>query len=303
MSSFESNKNAKAGAYTAIIVGILALLFFIVSWTTPPAKEVNQDEGLEVNLGNSETGLGEIQPLLPDPPAAEEEVQTTPPPPSKTVVAEKEIETNDKDKDAPEVVSIKSKAKVILPPTKAKENLPPTNKPITPPKPTPPIESKPVETPPASPKPKSLYTGPKSDGKGGNNADSYQPSNGQGVTSGKGDQGKPNGNPNSDSYTGNGGNGNGGIAQITGALKGRKIIKQPSFEDDFNENAKIAIDITVDKSGNVINANFQQLGSTTANSAMKAIALKKARQLKFIVNETRASNQIGTVTFVFKIKN
>ncbi len=294
MPSFESKKNAIAAGYTLIVLGMLALLFFIVSWTTAPPKEVKQEEGLEVNLGNSETGLGEIQPLLPDPPAADQVVEPTPPPPSKIVVAEKEIETNDKDKEAPAVVTIKSKAKVILPPT---------SNPVTPPNPTPTIEPRPIETPPSPPKPKILYTGPKNDSKGGNNADTYQQSNGQGISSGKGDQGKPNGNPNSDSYTGNGGNGNGGIASVTGALKGRKIIKQPSFEDDFNENAKIAVDITVDKSGNVINANFQQLGSTTANSAMKAIALKKARQLKFIVNENGASNEIGTVTFVFKIKN
>ena len=292
MSSFESKKNARAAAYTTLCVGILALLFFIVSWTTPPAKEVNQDEGLEVNLGDSETGIGEIQPLLPDPPALAVEEKSTPPQPSKTVVAEKEIETNDNDKEAPAIISIKPKAKI--PPS-------PITTPIQQPVASPVVEAKPIETPPA-PKPKILYKGATNNGKGGNNADSYQPSNGQGVTSGKGDQGKPNGDPNSDSYTGNGGNGNGGIS-VTGPLRGRKINKYPSFEDDFNENAKIAIDITVDNRGNVITTNFQQKGSTTANSVMKSIALQKARQLKFSANETGSSEQIGTVTFVFRIKN
>ncbi len=292
MPSFESKKNAQAAAYTTLIVGILAVLFFIVSWTTPPPNKVTQDEGLEVNLGNNETGLGEIQPLLPDPPAITEEVITSPPQPTKTVNAEKEIETNDNDKEAPAIVSIKPKAttsSIIKPIQK------PTQSPI--------IDVKTIETPPEpAPKPKILYKGATNNGKGGNNADSYQPSTGQGITNGKGDQGKINGDPNSDSYTGNGGNGNGGIS-VTGPLRGRKINRYPSFEDDFNENAKIAIDITVDSQGNVISTNFQQKGSTTANSVMKGIALQKARQLKFSANETGSSEQIGTVTFVFRIKN
>ncbi len=57
---------------------------------------------------------------------------------------------------------------------------------------------------PTPPKPKAVYAGGKSSGASGNNADSYNKSTNQGVAGGKGDQGKPNGNPNSDSYTGNG---------------------------------------------------------------------------------------------------
>src|SRR5947199_362365 len=67
-----------------------------------------------------------------------------------------------------------------------------------------------VNTPPKVVKPKAVYAGGKNPNNGGNNADSYNNIRNQGIAGGNGDQGKPNGNPNSDSYTGNGGTGNGG---------------------------------------------------------------------------------------------
>ena len=99
-----------------------------------------------------------------------------------------------------------------------------------------------------------------------------------------------------------GGNGNGGVT-ISRGLQGRKINRFPSFEDDFQENAKVAVDITVDAKGKVINATFQQKGSTTANSFIKNIALKKARQLQFNVDEQDLQDQIGTIIFNFRIRN
>ena len=40
----------------------------------------------------------------------------------------------------------------------------------------------------------------------------------------------------------------------------------PSFEDDFNENAKVAVDITVDAGGNVTSASVNPRGTTTTNA-------------------------------------
>jgi hypothetical protein len=55
MTSFERHKNTTAGAYTLIVLGLMALLFFVVSWTPPVPKEIKEDEGIEVNFGDSET--------------------------------------------------------------------------------------------------------------------------------------------------------------------------------------------------------------------------------------------------------
>ena len=75
----------------------------MISWTTPLPEIPTEEEGIEVNLGNH-IRSGEIQPLIPEPPAAAEEEVNTPP---KTQQAEpeeaKEVETNNNDKEAPDV--------------------------------------------------------------------------------------------------------------------------------------------------------------------------------------------------------
>ena len=119
------------------------------------------------------------------------------------------------------------------------------------------------------------------------------------IAGGTGDQGKPGGDPDSKNYTGNGGRGNSGVA-ITRGLQGRKFVKLPSFQDEFNENAKVAIDITVDGAGNVVSAVYQPRGSTTADAGYKAIAIRKALQIK--LNNTGAEST-GTIVFNFRLNN
>ncbi|MBL0884361.1 MAG: energy transducer TonB, partial [Chitinophagaceae bacterium] len=121
----------------------------------------------------------------------------------------------------------------------------------------------------------------------------------------KGDQGNPNGNPNSYSYKGNAASGNGGAGgtggvSIRSGLTGRSFRNIPSFEDDFNENAKVAVDVTVDKSGNVTMAVVNPRGTTTTNQNIRNIALRKARSLK--MNAGNADEQTGTLVFDFKLK-
>lgn len=298
MSTFNQQKNLKAGVYTALLLGSLLALCFIISWAPPVAPPVQEEEGMEVNLGDGETGIGDMQPLLPGDPTLEAEaIQTPPAQPIKSSAVEKEVETNDNDKEAPPAV--------VNPPKenpKPKAELKPA--PVVP-KPTPKQkdEAKPVEAPPA-PKPKAIYKSPNANanGTGGNNADSYQASKGQGIAGGTGDQGQLNGNPNSDSYTGNSGSGGGSGLTISRGLQGRKITRFPSFEDDFSENAKVAVDIKVDLNGNVISATIQPRGTTTGNASMKAIALRKARQLRFNTDEEGAAEQLGTIGFSFRIK-
>ena len=118
------------------------------------------------------------------------------------------------------------------------------------------------------------------------------------MAGGSGDQGRPGGNPNSDNYSGPGGRGNSGVS-ISRGLQGRRITGMPSFEDDFNENAKVAVDIKVDGNGKVISATYQPRGSTTSDASMKSIAIRKAMQVKFNSGEESA----GTIVFNFKLKN
>ena len=156
------------------------------------------------------------------------------------------------------------------------------------------MRAKPVINPtPAPPKPKAVYAGGKNAANSGNNADSYNNSRNQGIAGGKGDQGKPNGNPNSDSYTGNGGTGSGGIS-ITNGLQGRRISSAARFEDQYKYGGKVSVDITVDENGTVTSAHVKP-GSPFPD--LNAIAERRARQLKF---NKGSVPQTGTIQILFQ---
>jgi len=259
---FEKEKNMQAGAITAAICLLLFLILFYLQWTLPQTPAPVLGEGIEVNLGNSETGLGDIAPTIPSSPSVTEEEIKTAPATSNPAPAVKNITA---DENGEEAISNTEKKAVKLEP-KNNELVKPTKKPTINP-----IAAKPVE-----PKPKALFKGGTSTSTSGNNADSYNGIKNQGIAGGKGDQGNPNGNPNSDSYKGNASSGNAGNGvTIKAGLDGRRITKLPTFEDEFNENAKVAIDITVDQTGNVIAAAVNPKGTTTTNQSIRNIALKK----------------------------
>ena len=272
-----------------LICGTLISMLLLVSWNLPFNPPTPVEEGLEVNLGNSDQGLGSNQPFLPNNPSKQDQEKYTPP---KTVAAAKEalkdVETDDKNpEDAPAV-----KQPPVTKPQATK--IPDKDLTVKTPRKT----VQPAVNPtPAPPKPKAVFHGVNGDGTGGNDADHFKPGGNQGIAGGKGDQGAPGGDPNSTNYKG-GGHGN-GIA-IAGGLQGRKIRSTPSFTDEFNENAKVAVDIHVDASGNVISAEYQARGSTTADANLKAIAIQKAHQVKF---NSGSDESVGTLIFNFKLKN
>lgn len=288
--AFETQKNIKAGGYTAGVLLALLLILFFVRWSLPTVPPPPLDEGIEVNLGNSDQGLGEDQPMSPESPAPAEQPRYSPPKAAVAAAeAQKDVETDDTEEDAP----------AIKKPEKAKPNATkiPEKETAEKPKSEP---TKPVLNPvPAPPKPKAVFKGVDGSGKGGNEADSYKKGGNQGIAGGSGDQGKPGGDPDSKNYEGNGGTGKSGVS-ISRGLSGRRITSFPSFEDDFNENAKVAVDVRVDAAGKVISAVFQPRGSTTSNGTLKAIANRKAMSLKF---NAGGDEQIGTIIFNFRLKN
>ncbi|MBV9986282.1 MAG: hypothetical protein JO301_01275 [Chitinophagaceae bacterium] len=290
--SFEREKNLKASAYTGVVVVLLLILFFFLQWTLPQIPAPSYGEGIEVNLGNSETGLGDVAPQIPGEPSATQEEKTVAPK-STPASSEQKINADEYDDgDAPAVnkTAKKTVTKPVVEPAKVVR------------KPTPTAVTNPT---PAPPKPKAVFKGGMSTTTSGNRADSYNGVRNQGIAGGKGDQGNPNGNPNSDSYKGNAASGNGGSGgtggvSIRSGLDGRRITRLPSFQDDFNENAKVAVDITVDREGNVTMAVVNPRGTTTTNQSMRAIALRKARSLK--LSSGTSDEQTGTLVFNFKLR-
>lgn len=290
MTDFEFRKNIKAGSYTLLISICLAILFIFVKWNTPGFPPPLIEEGIEVNLGNSDAGLGSDQPFEPGTPAPREQQRYTPPQPAVTQDNnEKEVETDDRDEDVPTV----KKPPVIKPDaTKIVEKDVVKNNPVK--------ISEPVTNPtPVKRDPKAVFKGASGTSTGGNESDSYKKGGNEGIAGGKGDQGKPGGDPNSKNYEGNGGRGNSGVS-ISKGLQGRRFSSLPSFEDEFNENAKVAIDIKVDEAGKVYSATYTPRGSTTTSPSLKAIAIRKALQIKFNAGTEESS---GTIVFNFRLKN
>ncbi len=277
---FEKEKNMKALGLTAFVTGALFLLFFLVSWTIPVPLPPAIDEGIEVNLGNSETGFGNVPSQIPGELSASTETSINAP---QTTHAAAETQPEVADNNEPDAPIVHTSAK---PATKknpvSKENND-TKK----------NNDKPVaNTVPKPAKPKAVYAGGKSSS-GGNNADSYNKVRDQGVAGGKGDQGKPNGNPNSDSYTGNGGTGTSGI-KITNGLSGRRPVGNTRFEDTYKYGGTVLVNVTVDENGSVTAASLKQ-GSPFPD--INRIALTRAKQIKF---SKGTEVQSGTIQIKFE---
>ena len=208
--SFEQEKNIKAGVYTLLICIGLSCLFVIMHWQQPAATiSAPVADYMEVNLGNTTTGNGEIPPLSKEAPAPEigssKKVKAT------AINSTIKINANSNDPTDEAIKSSKAKTNI--------KNLP---------------------LPPAA-KPKALmgkYAG--GNGKGGNNQDSYNNVKDQGIAGGNGDQGIANGSINGKNYEGNGG---------PFVTKGdRRITKAYSFLGDV-EPATIYAEIEVNTAG------------------------------------------------------
>ena len=278
---FERQKNIKALLITLGIAEALLLLVILWKWSLPVVPPVPTQEFLEVNLGTDDFGSGDDQPLLPGEPAPAQQTSYTPPQPVKAVADNvKDVETDDReDNDAP----------VIIKPVLANPNgtkIDDNNKTV---KPTAATTPQPVTQ--APPKPRAVLgrtTG--GNGNGGNGADTYKPGTGEGIAGGSGDQGRPGGDPNGTNYSGQ---------RKTFTTKVFNIPNQ-SFEDDFNQNAKIAVEVVVNDAGKVTSASITPRGSTgTATQSMKNTALRLARELKFGASD---GGQKGVVVFDFKVR-
>jgi len=284
---FEAEKNRKALVYTAIVCGVF--LIFAIFYTWPmmvPPKPVVMDL-IDVNLGNEVEGMGDVQPLVkgdraPDNQsvASHQSARKVNEEPSQNIQGDE-----NEDKEAAAVVKTEKKNETAKienkeTSTKASKNIHPS----------------PVVNPnPAPPKPKiPLYKG--GTGTGGNGATEDNGYRNQGYKPGNGDAGSPDGSP--DAY-GNSPGGKSGFSVVRG-LSGRRPIHFPNMQGDFNENAKVYVDIKVNAAGTVTSAVVAK-GTTTSNSQLRNIALEKARQLKFPAAQNDIQN--GTILFNFVLKN
>ncbi len=254
------NKKEKRnrGILFTIAFHAIALLILIFSGFTTPLP-LPEEEGIMIDFGDSDTGLGQVEPE-----------QTTQVKPVVTPVQEKSNMTQDYE----ESVATEPEHKVV------KEN------PVEEPKEI--IEEKEEER---EVDPLALYQN-NSDDNNSNNSKS------EGIVGGDGNQGRLDGDPNSNQYTGNGA-GQGGVGY---SLSGRnpKGLPKPAYTS--NEQGIVVVKITVDRDGKVIAAISGAKGSTTMDSALLNAAKQAALNTKFDKKSTAPSRQTGTITYHFVLK-
>ena len=284
----EENNNNRIAALLGTLVfhGLLLLLFLFIVFKTPlPPFPDAGSPGIEVNFGTSDDGMGELQPREAtslknsQAPALTEEVKTKI---ENLAAPVEEAVVTQETEDAPEVLKEKPKSDVV---------------------------TKPVETPvkvvePAKPDVNvtSLYKG-KSKTEGGQ-------SGSEGETGKPGDQGSKDGTMESKYHGPGGGHGDtpgasgpgGEGGGISYSLGGRKSQKIPLPEYTQQVEGRVVVEISVDKSGNVISAKPGVKGSTTTNSYLLEKAKQAALRAKFNAKPDAPDEQRGTIVYNFLLK-
>ncbi len=299
----QSFKNRKSGIAAFVTIALHALIFLFLLWmilTPPNPPYTDSAGGVTVNFGTSETGTGDVQPMTLTPIQADFTPAASAPSQQPEAIKENVV-TQDLE-DAPVVEnntngnvssSVPSRDKKPKPaettPNKTNHSTNNTsNTHNTSPVPVP-------EEPKADPN--AMFH------KGANG--NPNKSKGDGTGGGQGDQGKPNGDPNSKSYLDSeGGKGSGpGKGDLRGgiSLKGRKSasLPPPKF---CQEKGNVIIDITVDRGGNVIDAKYHREGSTITDNCSIQNAKTAALKSKFNADSQADELQYGSINYVFTVQ-
>lgn len=263
----------------------------IVFAFTPP-KPPEFEEGIMVNFGTDETGLGEIE---PSPPPAKEE--TVPPPPSSSLKVQKdEPMLTQNNEEAPEVKKVdpeaeKRRLEKLEADRKIREQVEAERKR----KEQEELERKRVE---AEQKRQAEIMNRTRDALAGSK-NSGTSSTGEGVAGGAGNQGVPSGSVDSKVR----GEGSGlGTEGVSYNLAGRGFQSLPAPRYDYQGEGIVVVDVSVDRSGKVTQANPGTKGSTTLDEYLLRVAKEAALRARFDPKPDAPVTQKGTIIYRFILK-
>ncbi len=252
---------------TIIVHVLVVLLLFLFAFTTPLPLPGSGE--IMINFGTDLEGSGYQEPkkeIIQETTQKKQEVKDN---------AKEEPLTQDNE-EAPAVTKKKKETKkeaVKTPADKTQQQVTDTKK----------EETKEVNK-------KALFPGQKTDGG----------QTGEGETGNPGNQGNEEGSPDSNNRTGSNGSGLGdGIGFDLG---GRSALSLPKPDYSKQKSGTVVVQVTVDKQGNVTKAVPGFKGSTTLDNDLLKAAEKAALQAKFDVSKNAPAYQVGTITYVFKLK-
>ena len=308
-----SSSGRKKGAFGTILVHLMLFgMLIIVGFSTPPPPET-EEEGILVNFGNGETGIGMIEPSPPafiekSSPPAIREIKLPPPSSSKAIAKTKEeplLTQNTEEapvvkKTDPEVV--KKKLEKIEADKKIKEQLEAER-----------IIRRQEEAEKkriAAEQQRESDIMNRTKNALANSQNRGTSSTGEGIAGGPGNQGDPNGSINSKvrgsgsglGTQGTGTGGPGGRGDISYSLQGRGFLDIPRPKYDLQEGGKVVVEVSVDRSGVVVAATPGKNGSTTLNESLLKVAKEAAMKARFEVKQDAPAIQKGTITYNFILK-
>jgi colicin import membrane protein len=248
-----------AGVFTLALIMVLFLGF-----TTP--LPLPGEEGLLINFGDEQTGMGKIEPRPVEKVIKQPEVRQkeSAPDPVKQTQMTQDYE------DAPAITAPKEQKKVVTPPKKTEQK----------------EEVKEEKKPQVDQR--ALF---------GKNRNTNSTGS-EGVAGGEGNQGDPSGDTESNNRSLGGGTGNG----ISFSLNGRSAISLPQPEFQHQKEGKVVVQVTVDRTGRVTNAVPGVKGSTTLDSYLLEVAKKAALNSRFNTKDDAPLYQSGTITYVFRLR-
>lgn len=123
-------------------------------------------------------------------------------------------------------------------------------------------------------------------------------SSSQGEAGGSGNQGALGGEPGAGNYNGSGKGDSGTGFDLSGRTLSGAL---PKPEYNIQEEGIVVVEITVDRSGNVVSAEPILKGTTTQNSYLWRMARQAALKAKFNSEGDAPAHQKGTITYHFNL--
>jgi hypothetical protein len=259
----EENNYPKAYAATALIMGVLFALCFLLTFPLPPTPEQGEG-GILVNYGTSDEGSGSDFMSMEEPSKSEkanknqpDKVKTTQNTTPSADNSNQKVVTQNSE-DAPEVSDKKNTGTTTAQADKA--------------------------TPKRVPDQRALFKGMKNNGTG----------QGDGTTGTPGNQGSPNGSNLSDNY-GPGGSGNG-----LNNMPNWEVVSSPDVVNVHRVPGKVFIDFTVDPNGNVIEAHYNR-AKTRASLDLIQSCLDATKRTKYRPLTQVSGNTTSERSWIFKV--
>jgi len=267
----EENNYPKAIAIsTGILAVLLALSFFIAIGTFKPAEEAGMG-GMVVNYGTAVEGMGTDVNSIAEPSA---DPNANNQPPDKVVPDQKVTPTKSVQSAVKEVATQNTEEAVSV-------NTKKTDKPANP-------TAAVVDKKPAKPtvNQNALYKGKSNKGTG----------KGDGTGTTPGNQGSANGDPLANNY----GEGGSGFGSTPIALRRFTNLVTPT--DDGQKTGKIAVRITINKQGIVVDAVPGVKGTTLQDLGLWAKCKEAVMGARLNQSDSAPDLQVGVVIFNFKVK-